>query len=65
MAEGLGVQPLRTKSDVLMGTPTYMSPEQCTGSSGIDSKSDVYSLGVILFQLLAGRLPFSLRASVQ
>lgn len=47
-----------TRTGAVMGTAFYMSPEQCTGSSGIDSKSDVYSLGVILFQLLAGRLPF-------
>lgn len=42
----------------VMGTPTYMSPEQCRGMGPIDAKSDVYSLGVMLFQLLAGRPPF-------
>jgi len=58
MAEGLSAQPLRTKSDVLMGTPTYMAPEQCRGAKLATDRSDVYSLGVILYQMLAGYPPF-------
>ena len=47
-----------TRSNLLMGTPRYMSPEQCRGAGKTDAKADVYSLGVMLFQFLAGRLPF-------
>ena len=58
MAQSPGAQPLRTKSDVLMGTPTYMAPEQCRGAKLATDRSDVYSLGVILYQMLAGYPPF-------
>src|SRR5262245_17831867 len=47
-----------TPAGQLLGTPRYMSPEQCRGSIHIDGKADVYSLGVLLYQALAGRAPF-------
>ena len=56
-SEGAAGQ-IKTSSDVIIGTPRYMSPEQCRGNREIDDKSDVYSLGVVLYQVLAGRAPF-------
>src|SRR2546421_3094918 len=48
-----------TAANLVIGTPQYMSPEQCSQSGPIDARSDIYSLGIIVYEMLAGRVPFT------
>ena len=48
-----------TATGMVMGTPLYMSPEQATADPSVDARSDIYSLGVLAYQLFTGQLPFT------
>ncbi len=47
-----------TKTHAVMGSPNYMSPEQLRSARGVDARSDIWALGVILYELLTGKVPF-------
>jgi tRNA A-37 threonylcarbamoyl transferase component Bud32/photosystem II stability/assembly factor-like uncharacterized protein len=50
---------VKTKSGVFMGSPIYMSPEQCQGAANVQAASDVYSMGIMLYHMLVGEPPFT------
>lgn len=54
----IDVYPLSTAGSDLLGTCEYMAPEQWIQSKNVDARADVYSLGVLLFQMITGELPF-------
>jgi Tol biopolymer transport system component/tRNA A-37 threonylcarbamoyl transferase component Bud32 len=57
VSEATGVSAL-TQAGVALGTPTYMAPEQATADPHVDHRADIYAVGVVAYELLAGRPPF-------
>jgi len=56
---GLATDVAMTRTSAIIGSPLYMSPEQMQSSKGVDARTDIWSLGVILFELLTARTPFN------
>lgn len=54
-----GTDSLKTAPQTVFGTPSYMAPEQALDSSTVDARADVWSLGVVLFELLTGKTPYA------
>ena len=48
-----------TEANLVVGTPQYMSPEQCSQTGPLDPRSDIYSLGIIVYEMLVGKVPFT------
>jgi hypothetical protein len=59
IAKPLGAVSTLTRPGDMMGTPYYMSPEQCEEKEDVDGRSDQYSLGLVAYEMLAGRFPFT------
>ena len=56
---------MRTRTGLVMGSPAYMSPEQCKDSSDVDHRTDIYSMGVITYEMLAGAPPFACESAAE
>src|SRR5690606_7405418 len=52
-----------TRHNTVVGTPPYMSPEQCRGERDVDKRADIYAFGIVLYELLTGQHPFKDRGT--
>ena len=59
LADGVTSPALTAKIGSFIGTPAYMAPEQMTDPSGVDFRADIYSLGIIFYEMLAGKRPYA------
>ena len=64
VSEAKEANPITTMG-VALGTPAYMSPEQASADPGVDHRTDIYAVGIVAYEMLAGQLPFSARSPQQ